>query len=832
VSYRLRHLFVATCLYCASIGAEAASGALGNLSLLDQTDGLPEDFREHFFDVPLTLRVERDGQMLGDAKVVLSQNNTVQLLEFTDTHESRLPESERKRWADYLGTPRILGTCEAGCGNDLVALHYSLESSVLSLVTNAAEHDDTLVRHHALPEGGSRGLILRNQLNLYGDQNANRGGSYRLDAEGSIGLWTVTGNYQVDRGAGSGTDWRHSVQGLYAQREHKDHFVRLGYFQPNFQGVARQPVTPNAVVHTTVGIMAGSSDSLAIDSDNPSMYPLYVTANRQGTVELYRNGALIYTQQLEPGLQLIDTRRLPGGIYEVEMRVLEDGQVTSRQNELVYKPSHWRNPEQRWRYSAFAGQQRTLLDSRTDPREGDLAVGAVVNYLAHARAVVGLSAQQTGSEHSLGSSLQWQAHDRASLYANAYRSNEYGSGLDMQGLLTYRNGSLSLNHNRSWLDSDRRLSTVAGWTRATALVVNHRLTDRSSFNGRVSHNSGVISGFGLDLAFNHRHTLFGSDAIWRASIFDRPTSRSSGDRRNRGVDITVNLALGSNGRRYNGSLGTRTGANGRRDLYGTVGLQQDLNNDYVRMVSANATGDRYGLSASAGAQFQHRLFSGDTYLQRSSFDGQFSGGLNLQSSIAIGGGKLSAGNHAMTSGAHTGVILDVESDLPEIALRADEHRGSTTMLKPGRNFIPVSAYKAGHMQIDFDGRDVPAAAIHPSSVDFHLNKGGVAYRKVTVMRTVTVMGQLFGGDGKPLRGAQVRNHAGRSVSEVDGFFTLEMSASQPTIDIEHSEVEACRFELDSNRYRREGDTLIVGALKCEAVGSRLVQANNVYGLDG
>lgn len=828
--YRLRHLFVATLLYCVSSGADATAGTLGNLSLLDQTEGLPEDFREHFFDAPLTVRVERDGQLLGEAKIVLSQSNTVQLVEFTDTHDSRIPESERRHWADYLGTPRALGACESRCANDLMALHYSLETSVLSLVTDAAEHDETQVRHYELPEGGSRGLILLNQLNLYGDQNANRGGSYRLDAEGSIGLWTITGSYQADRGAG--TDWRHSVQGLYAQREHKDHFVRMGYFQPNFLGVSRQPVTPNASVHTTVGVMAGSSDSLAIDSNSASMYPLYVTANRQGAVELYRNGALIYTQQLEPGLQLIDTRRLPGGIYEVEMRVLEDGQVTSSQNELVYKPTHWRNLEQRWRYSAFAGQQRTLLDSRSDPREGDLAVGAVLNYLANPRAIVGLSAQQTGSERSVGSSLQWQAHDRASVYANAYRSNEYGSGIDMQGLLTYRNGSISLNHNRTWLDSDRRLRTTAGWTRASAVVVNHRLGDRTSFNARVSHNSGVIRGFGLDLAFNHRHTLFDSDAMWRASIFDRPMSVSNGNRRNRGIDLTLNIALGSNGRRYNGSIGSRTGVNGRRDLYGTVGLQQDLNNDYVRTIMANATGDRYGLGVSGGAQFQHRSFSGDTYLQRSSFDGMLSGGLNLQSSIAIGGGKVSAGNHAVTSGAHTGVILDVESDLPRVALRADEHRGGTTLLKPGRNFIPVSAYKSGSIQIDFDGRDAPAAAIHPSSVGFHLNKGGVAYHKVKVMQTVTVMGQLHGSDGKPLKGAQVRNHAGRSVSEADGFFTLEMSARQPTLEVEHPNVEGCSFELDNSKYRREGDTVMVGQLQCKTTAPRVVTINRNSAMEG
>lgn len=48
-----------------------------------------------------------------------------------------------------------------------------------------------------------------------------------------------------------------------------------------------------------------------------------------------RDGQLINSQQVISGLQALDTKVLPAGIYEVELRVLEDGQVTERRREMI-----------------------------------------------------------------------------------------------------------------------------------------------------------------------------------------------------------------------------------------------------------------------------------------------------------------------------------------------------------------------------------------------------------------------------------------------------------------------------------------------------------------
>lgn len=804
-------------LFCCAIATASQSTIKPgtSLSLLEQTEGLPDDFLEHFFDLPLTVRMEQDGKFLGEARVVLSRDNRVQLLDFIDVYDSRFSIAQRERWSELLSQPTPLGPCTQGCSNNLLAMHYSLENSVLSLVTRDAEIDQQQTRFHRLPEGGSHGLILRNQLNVYGGAGQGTAGRYAVDTQGSIGSWSTVGSYQVDRSGAEGAQSRQSVQNLYAQREHNEHFLRGGLFLPNFQGVTRQPSSPNAVPNTIVGLMFGTSDSLAIDSASPSLYPLYVTANRQGTVEIYRDGSLIYTQPVEPGLQLIDTKRLPGGIYEVEVRMIEDGRVTSTQTELINKPSHWRNPQERWRYSGFAGQQRNLLsrgDSENDHQ--DLAAGGVINYLAHPRAVLGAMVQQIGKERAFGSSLDWHASDSANVYTNLFHSSTHGVGLDVQAIHNYRTGSVMFNHSLNWQNADRYRGSRAGTQRTSALAINQRLNDRNSLSARVSHNNGVNSGAGFDLSFNQRSHLFGSEANWRTSVFDRPASLSSDNRRNRGVDLTLSLALGKDGRRYSVGAGSRTASQGGRDQYANASVYQDLDGSLLKSVNGTVTSDRYGAGLSAGAMFEHQALGGDVFVQRSSLEGDLSGGLNLESALVLGGGKMTAAGHAVSSGAHTGMIVDVDSDLPDLRLSAADSSGGRVELKPGRNFVPLTAYKPGTVQLDFVGAEAPAVVIQPATASYHLNKGGVVYHKVKVMQTLTVIGQLHDAAGAPLRGAHVRNHAGRSVVEADGFFTLEMSAREPMLEVSHPDVQGCAFSFDKHSFPREGDVLMVGTLQC------------------
>ncbi|WP_278940848.1 TcfC E-set like domain-containing protein [Pseudomonas helleri] len=824
--FRLSNLSVSTVIALSFFGLAEHCIAVPDAhpSLLTQAEGLPKEFHEHFFDVPLAVRVMLDRQVLGEAMVVLFRDERVTLLEFSDTRDSDIETSERAKWQTILQQGLALGPCTTRCDEGLIAVHYSLENSELALLTSNAERYSTVSPYYAPPEQGSTGLMLHNQLNLSGGQKQDLAGRYALQATGSLGNWTQTFHGQLTKDGGADDTLRHSVYELHTQKEWQNHFLRFGYFTPDAVGLSRLPRTFGNSPDTALGLMLGSSDSLAKEDNKAAIYPIYVTANREGIVEIYRDGALINSQAVQPGLQILDTRLLPGGIYDIEVRLIEDGTITSRNNELVYKPSNWRNPDQRWRYNVFAGRESSLLSNWDNRVDGEATAGAAINYLVHPRAILGLSGRQIKGQNQLGSSLDLGLGERSSLYTSVYRAQDRGLGMDIQALHNYGSGNLIFSHSRSWLDNRDTWETLRDGTRVrqrnpyngnvsnSSFSVNHRLGGHDSLSARLSHSEGYLEGVGLDLGWMRSSELFGHDAHWRLSVFDRPGASSSGYARNRGIDLSLNLALGREGKRITASVGSRASRSSDNERNASLGYQQSLDSGPLRSLSAAIQADTYGTGLSAGAELDSNFVSGDLQLQRSSYNQALAGSLNLSSNVALGAHKVAVSGRYL--GAEASMIVDVESDVEAIELRADDLSGSGAILKPGRNLLPLTAYRDGTVQFDFQGVYAAAASIQPTRTRYHLNKGGVAYQQVRVMKTMTLFGRLLDTQGLPLKGYHVLNHASRGVTEVDGFFSMELSANAPTLEVVRGDKVVCQFTLDLAALPMEGDVLMAGDLFC------------------
>ena len=86
---------LALLLSAASLAAAEGNGATPR-SLLVQAKGLPADFEEHLFDVPLAVQVERDSLLVGEAMVVLTRDDRMTLLEFTDLPAYYMGEQNQK----------------------------------------------------------------------------------------------------------------------------------------------------------------------------------------------------------------------------------------------------------------------------------------------------------------------------------------------------------------------------------------------------------------------------------------------------------------------------------------------------------------------------------------------------------------------------------------------------------------------------------------------------------------------------------------------------------------------------------------------------------------
>lgn len=788
-------LFFGLLLSCTVIAVEPAL-------LLQQARQLPEGFEEHFFGVPLMVRVTVNGRLLGDGEVLLGRDNSVQLLSLLDVQESEFDEGARERWLSKLGSHLPLGECGRACPEGIVGLQYSLEESQLSVLTDEVEQGAREQRFMALPQE-SKGLLIQNQLNLV--QGSQRNGHYNLQLEGSWGQWTPFMEGDATWQENGPTDL--GMAQIYGERLHEANFYRLGFFFPSAQGLVRQPNYYSGATPTVLGVMWGSSDLLRRERGVPSLAPIQVAPARPGMVEIYRDGNLIQSQPVVSGLQALDTRSLPGGIYEVELRLLEDGQETRRWREMIYKPSNWQTPEEPWRFNLFAGRQTRWLVRQGDSDLEGASGGVAVNHLLLPSLVVGAGSQYVDRRAQHALSLDWEATSQLHGFASLNQSVGIGWGYDLQGIYWQGNSSLVASHSRN-LRKQGEASAVS------SLSLQQSLEKWGTLGLYVSHQSG--RGNGVDLGWHYSDRLWGRWVTWGVTLFDRPGSESTAQQRDRGSTLSLTINLGGDDRQLSLGLGSNTSRSGGAQRSAYLNYQQEVDLGPLRQVSVGSTHDSYGTGLSGYGRFASSWLGGDLFAQHSSYNAEVTGGVNLESVLALGReGELALGSREMGSmGNEAAMILDIDADDEAARIQVSDDQGSLQTLGPGRHLVSVPALQSGTLQLEMADNEGTPLTIRPTVLPYHLNRGGVGYGQVNAVRTVTVIGRLLDRQGHPLKGAMVLNHSGRTVSEADGFFALEMSERNPAMKVEYRGAHQCDLSLNTARVDRQSGVLLVGNLVC------------------
>ncbi|MGR1199754.1 TcfC E-set like domain-containing protein [Aeromonas hydrophila] len=770
--------------------------------LLQQARQLPEGFEEHFFGVPLMVRVTVDGGLLGDGEVLLGRDNSVQLLSLVEVQESEFDEGARERWLTKLGVHLPLGECGRACPEGIVGLQYSLEESQLSVLTGQVEQGARDQRFMAQARE-SKGLLVQSQLNLV--QGSQRNGHYNLQLEGSLGQWTPFMEGDATWQEGGPTDL--GMAQVYGERLHEANFYRLGFFFPSAQGLVRQPNYYSGATPTVLGVMWGSSDLLRRERGVPSLAPIQVAPARPGMVEIYRDGNLIQSQPVVSGLQALDTRSLPGGIYEVELRLLEDGQETRRWREMIYKPSNWQTPEEPWRFNLFAGRQTRWLVRQGDSDLEGASGGTAVNHLLLPSLVVGAGSQYVDRRAQHFLSLDWEATSQLHGFASLNQSVGMGWGYDLQGIYWHGNSSLVASHSRN-LRQQEEASSVS------SLSLQQSLEKWGTLGAYLSHQSG--RGNGADVGWHYSDRLWGRWITWGVTLFDRPGSESTAQQRDRGSMLSLTVNLGGQDRQLSLGLGSNTSRSGGAQRSAYLNYQQEVDWGPLRQVTVGSTHDSYGTGLSGYGRFAAPWLGGDLFAQHSSYNAEVTGGVNLESVLALGQeGELALGSRDMGGmGNEAAMILDIAADDEAARVRVSDDLGSVQTLGPGRHLVSVPALQSGALQLEMADHEGTPLTIKPAVLPYHLNRGGVGHGQVNAMSTVTVIGRLLDGQNQPLRGAMVSNPLGRAFTENDGFFALEASRRQPAFSVEHNGTLQCDKSAGDNRRMDELDIMLLGDLKC------------------
>lgn len=773
--------------------------------------GLPEDFRRYFYNSEVMVQVHLNDKPLFDAAVSLKENGDVLLLRMLENTGNTDPKT-LSLWSGILQQGVSIGKCSEKCPSGLMVVEYRLDNSVLKLYTSQYETSHTQGAFLSMPEETPGGVIM------YNDISATRTASFRSwginsSLTSSLAGWSQKASFQS-----SGTTGRYhysnsSLYELFTQKELPGSFLRMGLFTPdNDTGDVQATGFGSS---TVAGVMWGTSEALLINTQSASAWPVYVTGRSQSIAEVWRDGRLIYTQQLQAGVQALDTRQLPGGIYDIMIKIIENGQAVDTQQAKIYKQQSWNNADRRWRMNLWGGQHSMLSTGDRRPRaDRAFTAGGGLDMLVNPRTVLGMSGAATEKERHLRMRANITLSSNDTLFAqHTFGNTAYQKSQDTD-IRYYRNLSGGGSASLFWrtTTTDVYGNRIAGHQRGNSAGTS--LSLRLPASSMLMVNSQYIDtawrkGWGSDVSVTTLATLAGHDINLRVSAFERPGFNSQ--RRDWGASFGVNISLSPSARH---SVSAETGMNQNHN-YSSLSYQwQPDDGSAIRTLGGGVSHSPNHTLFSGNASVDTQYASGDLYLQHALQDGTRTAGVNLNQVLLMGGGKVASVNGNGSRSMESAVIVDVDSDDDSATLVASGSMAETP-LSAGRNIVPAELWKQNTIQFAAGGSN--SIKVFPEIQSVQMNRGSVGYVKVKAVKTYTLVSLLHDERGDVLKNRDVRSDVSDGVINAEGVLTLEVGTSHRTLTVRADRgLPEMQCELPAYS-ERDKNVRFISTVRCKAL---------------
>ncbi|ELW3333317.1 TcfC E-set like domain-containing protein [Salmonella enterica] len=783
-----------------------------DMTLAANIRGLPADFRRYFYNSELVVQVYLNDTRLFDAVVTLKEGGDIRLLRTLDEAQEMDP-AVRALWRGVLQTGVSAGQCVKDCPAGLMAVQYRLDNAVLKLYTAHYETARVAGTYLDLPEDTPGGVIMYNSASVTGAaQTRSWGISSSLIS--SFGGWSQKTSFQSSGTDGSYRYRSASLYELYTRKELPGSFVHLGLFAPDSDTGNVQ--TAGTGYDTVVGGMWGTSDALLVSTDSVSLWPVWVTGRSQSVAEVWREGRLLHTQQLQPGVQALDTRPLPGGIYDITLRILENGRTVDTQQAQIYKPQGWSDPARRWRMNLWSGQRRTLATGE-EARRGDNAfsAGGGIDVLAHPRVILGVSGAAATGEHQVRTQANITLSPDDTLFARytqgstAHQSNRSADFRYYRNIAAGSSASLFWRTTTTDVYGRRTASRQQGETRGGSLSL--RLPWSTSLVLNTQHtDTAWRRGWGSDVSATTQATLWGRSISFRAGAYNRPGFNNG--RRDNGVSLSASISLAPAARH---TLQVETGMSRNQGYSGLNYHWQSGGDSYIRSLGGGVSYSPHNTTLSGSAVVDTPYVSGDAWVQHGTRESSNTAGGNLSQVLVMGGGRVAAVNGNSSRSLESALIVDVEAEDGDANVMASGGM-SETRLRAGRNVVPAQLWKQDTVQFSAAGGE--SVQVFPPDGRVQMQRGSVKYMKVKAVKTFTVVGMLRDENGDILKNRYVSSDVGGGVINAEGVLTLDAGTGSRTLKVRAENGRPaleCALPEDMDRSKK---VQFVDMLTCRAAG--------------
>ncbi|WP_425294635.1 CS1-pili formation C-terminal domain-containing protein [Kosakonia calanthes] len=774
---------------------------------------LPDAFRNALRDgmnIPLYIHLNgtkgtQDDQRIGNASIWLDSNTLrVRLLQLQDQDgNASLNDNTRSKIVELADTAfdrdfKIPLTQHAW-------LHLNFQQLALQLVVNP-QALTTLLRSRGEDIGVSSVNNLSSTLgyNLGVYNNKMRGGNNNTSSYLSLDSVTALREHHAILdgtlyGIGSNNQQTELYRAIY-ERDFAGYRFAGGMLDTwNLQSLGPVTALPSGKIY---GFSWGNQAQSTIFNNSHSVIPVVVFLPSAGEIHLSRDGKLLSVQNFGMGSHEVDTTELPYGIYDVNVDVVVNGQTVSKTVQRINKlfaregsaglPLRWQIWGGNMHIESWDPGYGKIQRSEDSLLMGISASGGIqsVGWMA---STYGYNSTAVGEFH-----FSWPIADYLQINTQNMLATD-GSWSAINSL----NATLPGNFSSIWLSQEK---TSAGnklrRSDASNVAVGSSLNLRplwsklgtlsASYNEDRQHNSHYYTA-------DYTQTLYsggyGSVGL-RAGLQRYQNSFSSNvSTMQKYIALDFMLPLGS---LFRAGLTQQNGYS-----MANLSAQNQFNDGAIHAVGADisraisgVTGSNKSLNAGAWTQYETR-YSAGTLSINSGVDGYVS--TNLTSSGSLGWQGKEFGISGNSEG-NAGVILrtDVEDDGQLTA----KINGRVFPLKGKRNYLPLDPYGRYEIEILNSKNSLDSYNISGGRKNhLTLYPGNVVLISPEIKQMVTVSGRIRAENGTLLTNARINNHIGRTRTDSNGEFVMDVDKKFPTIDFNYDENKVCAAEFDISKAR-------------------------------
>lgn len=586
----------------------------------------------------------------------------------------------------------------------------------------------------------------------------------------------------------------------------------------NLQSLASLTVLSSSKIYA---VAIGNNASSTVVNKQQSLTPIYAFLNSPGEVRIYRQGKLLNIQNFPMGNFEVDTSILPYGIYEVTIETVIDGKVVTTQRQTINKSfGTMAGNFDKLNWEIYGGyidfDKRHYIKSHNSySQTPEKSYLGGFSFAYNFPVLSGIRLQM--SNYGFDKFIIQETSIQATL--NNYLSVAWQGMIDNHS--SHRNiTTLSINipegYGSLWASKEKTI--VRGDLPLYA-------ADSYSYGGTVNFDK-IIDRTGSFTISNTKDRRVGSDSInyeYANTLFSgrygtiglrAGVQRYHYDNQNSTNEKYINLDF---------SLPLSTWlSTGVSSTNGNVKANVYVNKNFEDSIITNA-----GISVSKLVHDKDNGESNVSTLGYASYDTKYNSGtltINRPDNKRLNGNLTSRGSLAYSNGMITpsgqqgksGIIIN--SDISGSGSMLAKVNGQNYPISGKNTFIPLSPYSDYDIQLMNDGKSKDSFdIISGRNKSVTLYPGNIAFYQPEVRQLVTVFGRLKSPNGELLKYASIRNHIGRTKTDQNGEFSMDVDIRYPVISLlQEDQQTICEADLDLQGAR---GALWVGEVTCEPQSS-------------